>query len=138
VSAKQVRALAAFDVGPIGGPRRQDYFFESGPGIGDGRVSICTGNYTWQLIWMRTGKSSYKMFVQTNNLIFVGPTRSLLFDADSESNCAVPGAQGWSDNGRFWEWNAKAAAFRPITRCMLLKDATTWAKARGYQVGEAY
>jgi hypothetical protein len=136
--AKLVRSLAAFDIGPIGGPGRKDYFFESVPGIGDGRVSICTGNYVWQRLWTDMGGGRYRMLTQTNNVIFIKQDRSLLFNVNVESNCNVPGARGWSDDGRFWEWEPRAAAFRPVTRCMLLKDAETWAKARGYAEAESY
>jgi hypothetical protein len=138
IPAKRVRSVAAFDVGPIGGLGRKDYFFESGPGIGDGRESICTANYTWQMLWMSIGRGRYKALTQANNIIYISSTRSIIFDVNSESNCGVPGATSWSDDGRFWEWNPKAAALRPITRCMLLKDAQAWAKARGYQEAESY
>src|SRR5579864_1423896 len=42
VPARDVKAKARFDVGPLGGPGRRDYFFEAPPGAGDSRVSICT------------------------------------------------------------------------------------------------
>jgi hypothetical protein len=136
--AARVRAHATFDVGPLGGPGRRDYFFEAAPGAGDGRVSICTGNFTWQVIWLHLSGDRYMKVLRTNNLIFVGPKRSLLFDADVESNCAAPRASGWSDNGRFWAWKPRAARYEPVTRCMLREDATAWAKARGYRLAEWY
>ena len=137
VPAMQARAESHVDVGLIGGPGRKDYVFEVTPGIGRG-VGMCAGNYALQLLWMDVGHGRYKLTTKTNSLFYMSPTQSLLFDADTESNCNIPSARGWSDEGRFWAWNSRAEAFRPMTRCILLEDAQTWAKARGFEEQDSY
>jgi len=134
VPAREVRAKARLDIGPIGGPGRRDYFFESQPGAGDSRVSLCTGNYVWQLFWMQVADGRYRLIERENDIVFANSRQSLLFDV----KCASRETSEWWNAGRFKIWHAGAGRFRPVSRCLTLVAAQAWARAHGYVELETY
>ena len=139
--AKLVRSAARFDVGPIVGPGRKDYFFLftddywHGPAdfVHYPPASICTANYVWSMVWMRTQGDRYKSIVVPYPALYFRGSDLLLFDVDPDTKCVVDGARAWWDAGHFVTWNPRTDFVRPVTRCMTRPQADNWAQARGYR-----
>ena len=134
-----VRAYARFATGPIGGPQSPGYMFAMtaahwrappGPDYSptDG---ICSANYAWFAIWVRTDRGKYKRYVLPYSEIYYKGSAMIVRTPDF--HCTLKGALDWDECWHFVQWDSRAASFRAITPDMLGDPARAWAPTHGYK-----
>jgi hypothetical protein len=141
LSAKTVRAAALVDVGPIGGPGRTDYYFDTSENYWRDPIGQtthfdyrCATTRIYSMLWMQTKSGKYRyiplssafLYFKSSHLLISTPTPHF----ERKNNCAR--ADAWWDCVRLLAWDSKAAAFHRITGNMTLDESDVWVKAHGY------